>query len=128
VKENDPKELKRRIAELEKAAKAPAPAVKPERVEVPVVTEAQVKRVETIIERLEAQGTKHIEAGEKLYAEAKEFRASLAKAVVPLASVRQPMQPRQQRAVRPPPTVRREIKPRAPAGDGSRCPKANVPC
>jgi hypothetical protein len=118
VKENDPKELKRRIAELEKAAKAPAPTAKPERVEVPVVTEAQVKRVETIIERLEAQGTKHIEAGEKLYAEAKEFRASLAKAVVPLASVRQPMMPRQQ-TTRPPPTVRREVKPRESSGDGS---------
>lgn len=117
AKENDPKELKRKIAELEKAAKAAAPATKIEKVEVPVVTEAQVKRIEAVIERLEKQGAKHVEEGNRLLAEAKEFRASLAKAVVPLSSVRQPT-PARQPIARPVPTVRREMKPRD-EGDGS---------
>lgn len=88
AKANDPKELKRRVAELEKLLAAKPAAAPPEKVEVPVVTDAQVARVEKIADRLEAEGKKRVEDGERLLTEAREFRASLAKAVMPLAHAR----------------------------------------
>jgi hypothetical protein len=90
AKSNDPTALKRRVAELEKQLKdKPATAATVEkRVEVPVVTDAQVARVEKIADRLEAEGNKRIDDGERLLTEAKEFRASLAKAVMPLSHAR----------------------------------------
>lgn len=57
ARENDPAELRRRIAELQKQLKqaqsaAPAPVV--ERVEVPVVTDDQIQRIEHLTNQLAA--------------------------------------------------------------------------
>jgi len=55
AKQNDPGELRKRIIELENALKkkpAPAPAA-PKRVEVPVLKDAQITRLEKAVARLE---------------------------------------------------------------------------
>ena len=127
AKANDPKALRQRVLELEKALAA-KPDVKPETkiVEKPVVTDAQVKRVETLADRLEAEGRRRIEASEKLAESgqelirtAKEFAVALGKAIAPApapapqrpAAIRQPL-----RTIRPDSQTVRE--PRSDDGGG----------
>jgi len=117
AKANDPAALKRRILELEKQIKdhptaaAPAPKV----IEKKIVTDAQVKRVESVVTRLEKEGQKRIEAAAKMEATDRELiqtaqalSAALAKAsgaVSPVAPVvRPPVIQRQ--IVRPAPSAR----------------------
>lgn len=54
AKEDDPRALRRRIVELEKAAKTvkPASAAKVERVEVPVLTDAQVRAIADLAKKV----------------------------------------------------------------------------
>jgi hypothetical protein len=63
AKAEDPRELKKTIADLKKqvAAKQPAPMPppKPTRVEIPVLKEGQLKRLEKIYERMLAEAEKH---------------------------------------------------------------------
>jgi len=55
AKADDPRELRKRIAELERAAKpAAAPAPKVERVEVPVVSEEMAKRLDAAVKAVDA--------------------------------------------------------------------------
>jgi len=57
AKEQDPSELRRRIADLQKqlkAAQAATPAPMVQRVEVPVITEDQIRRIETLTNQLAA--------------------------------------------------------------------------
>lgn len=70
---NDPKELRKQIAELTKQLTAtqkppPAPTVKVETktVEKPVLTESQIARLEKAADRLEAQGKQLIEKGQSV--------------------------------------------------------------
>jgi hypothetical protein len=100
-KANDPKELQKIIAELRRQLKA-APNAKPieKIVEKPVVTDQQVKRVETVTDRIEAEGKRRLEAAEKLaesgrelLATARDFAAALGKARSPVdLPSRQPIQ------------------------------------
>jgi hypothetical protein len=95
AKENDPKllraELARVKAELVKTQQAPAPKAETKIVEKPVVTDAQVKRVEGVADRLEREGQRRIESaetlaasGRELIATAREFAAALGKAQAPI--------------------------------------------
>jgi len=115
AKANDPAALKRRILELEKQVKdrpaAPAPA--PKIVEKKIVTDAQVKRVESVAMRLEKEGLRRIEAAAKMEATGREliqtaqaFSVALAKAsgaVNPVAALARP------------PVIQRQIVGPAPA-------------
>lgn len=81
AKADDPKELRKRILELEKQLreKPPAPATTKEvekRVEVPVLKNGQLERTEKIVDRLETIGT-------KAHAEAAELRKLIAPAFAP---------------------------------------------
>jgi hypothetical protein len=78
AKADDPKELRKRIAELEKVARErPAATVELEKiVEVPVLKNGQLERTEKIIERFEAQG-------QKLLTESAELRRLIAPAAQP---------------------------------------------
>jgi hypothetical protein len=76
AKAEDPRELRRRIAELEKqlASRAPAPKVEKvvERMEVPVIRDAQIAQLGQAVSRLS-------EVGMQLVATAQEVAAALAK-------------------------------------------------
>ncbi len=96
AKDNDPKELKRTIATLQKelaaAKNVKAPAAKETRVEVPVVTDKQIKSVESIVTRLEKEGEKRIAAaellrqsGDELRSTGQKFADALARAAAPPA-------------------------------------------
>lgn len=88
AKANDPAELKRRIAELEKElrsrkpAAAPAPEIK--RVEVPVLKEGQLARVEKIVERAQALFNGQVE---KLTTEIAELRSTIKPVFAPSPAV-----------------------------------------
>ncbi|MGH7510904.1 MAG: ATP-binding protein [Gemmatimonadales bacterium] len=88
AKADDPKELRRRIQELERAARTqkPAPAAAPakaqqieKRVEVPVLKDAQLKRLESVSARLVQFGERAVVLGESVVAVGREITASLAK-------------------------------------------------
>lgn len=49
---NDPAQLRRRVAELEKHLKGSAPQIKTERIEVALLKESDIKRLEVVAERL----------------------------------------------------------------------------
>lgn len=109
AKAEDPKELRKQVAELKKqlAAKASAPA-KPietiKTVEKPILQDAQIKRLESFGERLSLVGTQLIEA-------AREITASLSKLSTnghkPMAPTRAPI-PNATRVTRQSPIVTRE--------------------
>jgi hypothetical protein len=72
VKANDPKLLRQRIADLErKLGERVEPAV--QRVEVPVIDPHEVTRVEQVVARIEADGTRRIEAAKALDATGREL-------------------------------------------------------
>lgn len=108
ARENDPKALRAELAklrgELEQLRRQPA-ATKVERVEVPVLPDAQIRAVEKVVARLEAEGTKQRESGETLLSEAREMRASIGRASVKPPVIQRPPAP--QPAARPVP--RREV-------------------
>jgi hypothetical protein len=85
---NDPKELRRRIADLEKQLAArpkDVPTVQVEKlVEVPVLKNGQLERTERILERVEQQG-------QKLLEEAAELRRLIEPARRPATSVPRPI-------------------------------------
>lgn len=104
-KANDPTQLKRKIADLQKQLELrPAVAAEVKTVEKPVVTDKQVKAVETIVTRLEKEGQRRIEAAEVLRASGqqlidtgREFAAALRQAGAP-----QPPIPRTPKPLNPP--------------------------
>lgn len=91
AKNNDPAELRKQLAELRKQlASKPLANVETKVVEKPVVTDQQVKRVESIVDRLEREGEKRIKAGERLIESGndlktvgREFAAALKRTNVP---------------------------------------------
>jgi hypothetical protein len=107
---NDPKALRRRVAELEaKLAKAPAqvipPAAKVERVEVPVLKDSQIKRLEATVCRWE-----------KL---SKPTQESLRKVLAAVSRVKDfpvqaPAQPPRRHTAAPAPLQSRESRPQGP--------------
>jgi hypothetical protein len=103
-KANDPKELRKKIVELQQQLrKAPVvtkPTIETKIVEKPIVTDKQVRRVETVTDRIEAEGKRRIEAAEKLaesgrelLATARDFAAALGKARAPLPPMPRPAMP-----------------------------------
>lgn len=86
-KANDPKELRLQISTLKKQL-ANIPVSKPiEKVkEVQILGDGHVKRLETIADRLEAEGTKLVETGEKMLAEAAAVRQTVTSATARMAS------------------------------------------
>lgn len=108
AKANDPRELKKQVADLKRQL-AEAAKEKPAKVEIKeraVVTDAQIKRAEKLIERLSA-------ASEMAAAAAKEISAAIGQARQPqpittqrretdaiIATARTPMQPRDRHATR----------------------------
>ncbi len=85
AKAEDPKELRRRIAELEKQARAKAPAlqtsakVEVKRVEVPVLKDPQIKRLEGLAERFAGAGQKLSDTGIQLIGAARDLVVVLGK-------------------------------------------------
>lgn len=93
-KANDPKELRTKIAELQKQL-ASRPAAEPKVIEKPVVDPKAIKEVESIVARMEREGEKRVKAAEELIATAKTlketglaFAAALGKAAAPMAAQR----------------------------------------
>ncbi len=62
AKANDPRELRKRIAELEKVDKRIPPPAAPKVIERPAVSEAMARRLETAVERLHKHGISAVEA------------------------------------------------------------------
>jgi hypothetical protein len=97
AKENDPKELRRRLAELEKQLKARPTETKTEqvevRVEVPVLKNGQLDRTEKVIARMEAEGERLKERSDQVIAEAQELRRLIAPASTPGPVRRPPIVP-----------------------------------
>ncbi|SRR5579883_173809 len=84
AKESDPRELRRRIAELERQLRE-RPAAEPVRVEVPVLNDGQ-------LERLQLQVAALAEAGARLTGLADELRADIARATTkPVSKMPSPM-------------------------------------
>jgi hypothetical protein len=85
AKENDPRELKRRIAELEKQLRErPAEQVQVEKiVEVPVLKNGMLERTQQLIDRMESEGAKVVSA-------AAELRQQIAPAFAPRPVAQQP--------------------------------------
>jgi hypothetical protein len=122
AKANDPAELKRQVADLRRQLAAKPAAVAPEVkvVEKPVVTKEQIREVETIVNRLEREGQKRIEAGdalkesgEQLKATARDFAAALRTAAAPPPPTSRPFAP-----TRPPPVPRPAPTRTVPPSDG----------
>jgi hypothetical protein len=117
---DDPRELRKQIADLQKQLRH-IPAAKPKIVETPVVTDKQVRRVETVTDRIEVEGRRRIEAAEKLAESgrellemARDFAAALGKARAPLPPITHPaILPR-----RPIATPRRVDAPASIPGEG----------
>lgn len=98
--------LERELAAAQKGAPRPAPA---ERVEVPVLKDAQVKRLEDAIARIEKQSAKDLERAERLFEAGAELKGALGGARPPAraaaarpASSPAPRIPRVPAAERPP--------------------------
>ncbi len=98
---NDPKQLRRRIAELERQAASKRPEVKTEHVEVPVVKESQIKALERSITAVLSQGERFSKVIERFTQAAGELAGSVAQArnghrpqpirrPVPLAGISKP--------------------------------------
>lgn len=90
VKANDPAALKKRIADLEREAKLVASRPAP----VAVKENGQLDRTEKIMKRLEDQGTKMLEQGNKVLAESAELRRMIAPATAPRPVATRPMHSR----------------------------------
>jgi hypothetical protein len=91
-KANDPKELRRQIGELKKQlASVPKPAPIEKVKEVQILADAHVKRLETIAGRLEAEGVKLVETGEKMLAEAASVRQTITSATARMAGQSAPV-------------------------------------
>jgi hypothetical protein len=110
AKADDPKELKRQLAEARKqlAAKPTAPAEKPARVEVPVLKDGQLARAERLVEKMMA-----------LMNEAREVYAPLAQAIAKAGNppaLPKPLPPRP--AAHSAPAPRAAATPRVPVADG----------
>jgi hypothetical protein len=123
AKANDPALLRRRIAELERQA-LDRPAAEPRIVEKPVVTEAQVKRVEDVVGRLEREGQKRIEAADVLRQSGEQLRDTARDFAAALRAGTAAPPPRAVLPVRPIARTSPQTPPRAtmPAGDGERLP------
>jgi hypothetical protein len=102
AKENDPRALKAKLAELQRQL-ATRPKEQVEKVvekivERPAIDAKLLKSTENIVERLEREGTKHIEAGNRLVEAAKLMASALrASQQMPAARVITPMRPAAQR-------------------------------
>ena len=88
ARENDPKELKRRIADLQRDLQrkkaTPVPVEKPpKRVEVPMIADAQVKRLEMTADKLERLSQTHARFASRLSEEAAGIRESILRALRP---------------------------------------------
>lgn len=97
AKADDPKALKAELvkakSDLQKALAA-KPAAEVKTIEKPVVTDKQVKAIETVVTRLEKEGDRRIEAatvlresGEQLKVTAKDFAAALRSAAAPVPAL-----------------------------------------
>ncbi|MFL5327378.1 MAG: helicase HerA domain-containing protein [Gemmataceae bacterium] len=90
AKANDPKELRRRIAELERqqvAKPAAAPTPSPAKVvEVPVLKDGQLTRAEKAADRFELLAGKLLDSATGLLNEGKELRAAIATATRPASA------------------------------------------
>jgi uncharacterized protein len=90
AKANDPKELRRQVAELKaqlaKAATRPPPAESPpKRVEVQVMGEKQLRRLESFAKDLDGVTNRITNVGAALGTHLKEFLATLKRAIAPQA-------------------------------------------
>jgi hypothetical protein len=119
AKQEDPRELRRRIAELERAArsqKAPAAAAATKvqevvkRIEVPILKDGQLKRLEGVSTRLVQFGERVVVLGQDVVSVGREITAALAK-VHQAANGGSRAAP----APRPLPAARPPIAPRAPS-------------
>lgn len=121
AKSEDPRELRRRIQELEREAKKvrPAPAaavvatkVSEKRVEVPVLKDAQLKRLEGVVAKLNGVGLNLVQFGERVVVLGQDVVTVGREITVALANLHQPGNGGR----RPPPTpapVRTVAPPRA---------------
>lgn len=77
AEESDPRQLKKTIADLRRQLDAkPAAKVETRTIEKSVVTDKQVKSVESIVTRLEREGDRRIATADKLIETANELKAS----------------------------------------------------
>jgi len=109
AKATDPNLLRRRVMELEaQLAKAPkaATAAKEKRVEVPVLKEGQLKRIEAAIEKLDHIRDRMAQAQQVVVGEVDVLRQALERVRAPGVAVFKPIAPRPQPAPRPPPPRR----------------------
>lgn len=91
-KANDPKELQRQLADLRKQLAAAGTAKTVEKVkEVQILGEAHVKRLEAIAGKLEGEGRKLVETGEKMLAEAAAVRHTVTTATARMAGAAAPV-------------------------------------
>lgn len=67
------------------------PAAEVRTIEKPVVTDAHVKRVETIVDRLEREGERRIKAGQELTASGQELKTTAADFAAALRRAKEPM-------------------------------------
>jgi len=99
AKAEDPRELRRQLAEAKaalaraKAAVPAAPAVKEKRVEIPVLKDAQLDRLIKHYERMVAEAERHGQAMSGLWAHQAEEAKALLGALQTLASVNPPPAP-----------------------------------
>jgi hypothetical protein len=75
-KATNPRELQRQIADLKRQL-ASRPETPPKIIEKPVVTDKQIGDVSRIVERLEAEGQRRIEDGQRIQQTAREFASAL---------------------------------------------------
>lgn len=102
AKADDPRELKKRIAELERQAReakkavapAPPPATKAERVEVLVLKDAQAKRLEKAADRFGSVGASLLEVSREITAALARVANQPAPRAVPVPRPVAPMVPR----------------------------------
>jgi hypothetical protein len=101
AKAEDPRELRRRIAELERELKERVKGVlltarepkQPKRVEVPVLKDAQVKRLEAAVEKLHHGAQKHADMGQALLRKGDDILTALTAARDSIAGVSKPSAP-----------------------------------
>lgn len=119
AKANDPTALKRQVAELRKQLDSQPATKTVEKVkEVPILGEQHVKRLEGIAVKLQAEGTRMVETGEKMLAEAAAVRQTITSATARLAGAVAPARaamPVRQTLTRPP-VVQRVARPADSSG------------
>jgi hypothetical protein len=114
VKENDPKELRRRLVAAELQLKVQAvPEIKEKIVDRPVLKDEQIRQLDSIVAKLDAKSGDLIAFGEVLSRRATEIRASLAMAKQSPPPITRHAPP----PARSLPTMRPSVT--APAGSGS---------